>query len=66
MGSGLSKAWAIITGWYYFLMGDSRGEEKRKICKKCTYRNGFRCGICGCPLGPKTRATGEHCDLGKW
>ncbi len=26
----------------------------------------FKCGVCQCPLSPKTAAPNESCPLGKW
>lgn len=41
-------------------------KERMSECEKCIYREGKKCGICGCTLNIKTKWTSEKCPENKW
>ena len=41
-------------------------EHRRLICNRCEHRESITCGLCGCPLAAKQRATEASCPDGRW
>ena len=69
MAGEIRKIKAFITGYFltFTFQDNPEAKRKRKICSSCKYRNGFRCGLCGCPLKPLSLANDRSfCDAGKW
>lgn len=58
---------SFFKGWLHFLF--LRRSEKARlrlsVCDDCSYRRGFVCGVCGCPLGPKAESD-DDCPRGYW
>lgn len=65
----------IVDGWKNWLesiLGSGNtdisklAEQRLSICKECSSRASFLCGICKCPLATKTRSLNTSCPLNKW
>lgn len=60
----------IIEGWTNVIFPNERAEQiaraRAAICAPCIFNEGNVCTKCSCPLSAKTRATGDHCPIGKW
>ena len=41
-------------------------KKRLKICDACEYREGKRCGICGCMLHAKAKWKTENCPKKLW
>lgn len=39
---------------------------RKEICNKCEFREGGKCGKCGCFLRHKTRLASESCPISRW
>lgn len=39
---------------------------RQKICNDCEYKDGVRCGICGCFLIGLRKIEHAKCPMGKW
>ncbi len=68
MAGAIKKIRDIFTGWFLMVVLHDTNEAKRrrKICKSCEFRKGFRCGVCGCPLKALSLVDEPLCDKGKW
>lgn len=40
--------------------------QRRSICEPCEFRDGLKCGECGCPITEKTELKESECPVGKW
>jgi hypothetical protein len=45
---------------------DQMPAQRMATCDQCEFKNGSRCGKCGCNLNLKTLLMEFHCPIGKW
>ena len=59
-----------LNGWKNLIFKKANVEQlagqRRLICDRCEYRELITCGLCGCPLAAKQRATSASCPDGRW
>jgi len=71
----MSQTEDILKGWWNQIRAElgilpehikTLAESRLKVCQKCPHRVDTRCGVCGCPLGPKSKSTTTNCPKGFW
>jgi topoisomerase IA-like protein len=60
----------FIALFKYLLWGEEVTEEEKHsrlaVCETCEFREGKRCGKCGCYLEKKASWSSESCPENKW
>ena len=66
----IDKAGLIVDGWMHVVVRKDDVEvlaaRREAICSGCEHRRKLTCGLCGCPLVAKHRASDATCPIGRW